>query len=117
MSGNSNKPSVHRLERPRPVLVDPARVWVLPRPVPRRDRQQSIGMRARSFGTQPPGGGWVPAALYSWVLLYVTGATWYGEVAITLHARNHHQDITVKQWVPSDAIRLPTGEEAQRLQW
>ncbi|MBB5916807.1 hypothetical protein BJY24_005719 [Nocardia transvalensis] len=76
---------------------------------------QSIGLRARAFDTQLAGGQWHPALLYSWMLLYTTGAIWFGEVAITLQARNQREEATLKQWVPGDAIRLPTAEEAQRL--
>ncbi|MBF6174398.1 hypothetical protein [Nocardia blacklockiae] len=109
-----DKPSVRRIDRPVRVVVDPARLWMLPRKAP---KGQSIGLRARAFATQPANGEWLPGTLFAWVLLYTTGAVWYGEVAVTLHARNNLQDVTVRQWIPADSVRKPTPDEARRLQW
>ncbi|MFF3569272.1 hypothetical protein ACFYXQ_15995 [Nocardia jiangxiensis] len=73
-------------------------------------------MRAHSFNTQPSGVGdlsWMLATQYSWLLLYTTGAVWYAEIELTLRAANKHREVTVRQWVPADAVRLPTAEELE----
>ncbi|WP_431965950.1 hypothetical protein [Nocardia sp. bgisy134] len=99
--------AVRRLPRPRPVLVDPKRIWLLPnKPGPQRP---SLGVASNSLDPrfQEP---WVQATQYGWVRLHLGHyVAWYAEVAVDYRTRNKLTETTLRHWVPWDAVRLPSA--------
>ncbi|WP_328435290.1 hypothetical protein [Nocardia puris] len=107
---DDGRTAVRRLPHPRPVLVDPKRMW-MPAQRPGADRP-TLGAAAASIDPcfQEP---WLPATQYSWVRLHFGHyLAWYAEVAVDYRTRNKLTETTLRQWVPWDAIHLPaTGTQ------
>jgi hypothetical protein len=95
------------------VLADTTRVFV-PMRDPRR-RHGTIGMHANANAFDAhPSTDWMPATQYSWALLRVSDPVWYAEIDLNLRTSNRLREAVFRQWVPFDAVRLPTAEETQR---
>ncbi|MCM6774404.1 hypothetical protein NDR87_14320 [Nocardia sp. CDC159] len=77
-------------------------------------QRPAIGMRARAFVACPQIQWW-PGWQYSAALMQVNGISRYAEIALDLQSRNRQQVMTFRQWVPYDAIRLPTAQEVEGL--
>ncbi|MFI5782616.1 hypothetical protein [Nocardia sp. NPDC051570] len=106
--------ALRRFSEPRPVLVDPRRLLVVPLQV---QEQPSIGVQAASFEACGDGQ-WLAAQLYAWARLRASwpqppsvGYLWYGQIAVTFETRNRQEQHDFWQWVPADAVRpIPSSD-------
>ncbi|SUH72010.1 Uncharacterised protein [Nocardia africana] len=96
------------LPAPRPVLVDPRAVFVLPRRWP-APGETALGVLS---GAVDPmlSERWVPALLHRWLRTNL-GGLWMGEVEIVLQSRNRMLRVPIRQWINQSAIRIPDDSD------
>ncbi|MGY2033122.1 hypothetical protein [Nocardia gipuzkoensis] len=98
-------PTTRALQPPRHVLVDPRRVWVPSARKLDRLNPVTLGEKAAALNLRL-GEQWIPARAYRWARLGMgTEPTWYLEIEVELRTNNGLTEITLRQWVPWDAVR------------
>jgi hypothetical protein len=98
---------VRWLHRPRKVYVDPRRIWTLPARPAHREGPPTLGQRAIALNTRLDQD-WIEGTQYAWCLFaFGRNFEWMAEIAVDLSSRSGAATISVRQWVPWDAIRLP----------
>ncbi|MEV0299112.1 hypothetical protein [Nocardia sp. NPDC050710] len=103
-----NHTGVRRFDRPRRVLVDPRRIWPPLPQQPPRTNPPTIGENAASLDPRL-GEEWIDAVQYSWARFRFgrNNLIWLAEIAVDLATVNRVTMVTLRQWVPADAVRLP----------
>ncbi|WP_433734883.1 hypothetical protein ACQP0C_41820 (plasmid) [Nocardia sp. CA-129566] len=97
--------ALRRVEPPRRVLVDPKRVWVHPLRDRRRVDPPTLGEKAGSLDIRL-NDEWMPAVLYAWARVALgTEPTWYAEIAADYRTRSDLVEVTLRHWVPWDAVK------------
>ncbi|WP_157124792.1 hypothetical protein [Nocardia pseudovaccinii] len=97
--------ALRRVEPPRRVLVDPRRVWVHPQRHRPRVEPVTLGEKAGSLDIRLDDE-WMPAVLYAWARVALgREPTWYAEIAAVFRTNSGVMEVTLRQWVPWDAVK------------
>ncbi|MFD0366342.1 hypothetical protein ACFQZZ_33335 [Nocardia sp. GCM10030253] len=100
---------LRRLEKPRRVFVDPRRVWAHPQRERDRVDPATIGEKAAALDIRSEDE-WVPGVLYAWARIRLgTTPVWYADVAIEWRSHSGLTAVTLRHWVPWDAVRPPVN--------
>lgn len=103
---------LRRVTPPRAVMVDPRRVWVHPLMQRRRVDPVTIGEKAASLDIRLEDE-WIPAVLYAWARIRLgRDPEWYADLAIDYRSHSGLTAVTLRQWAPWDAVRLPDANES-----
>ncbi|MFE9327654.1 hypothetical protein ACIHDR_48265 [Nocardia sp. NPDC052278] len=93
------------LKPPQRVRVDPRRIWGAPQHDWPRTMPPTLGEKAASLDIRT-GEEWITATAYRWArLARGTTPTWYLEIELDLLTINGLSGVTLRQWVPWDAVQ------------
>lgn len=97
--------AVRRLALPRPVLVDPQRVWVAARGLPARVMGPTLRKRAENLDARFKGE-WIPARQFAWARLRL-GQEVVGMPRSGSTSTPGSLEVALRQWMPYNSIGLP----------